>query len=411
MNCHFRQILFCTTIILMLTMAVQASSAAVTADGPEALWIKEYPAEEIEILSVCESSEGGYYAAGSGPGGRLVMKLDEDGTTLWEKNVRGGNNETGSIKLVMESSAGGLLLFADGENLVKTTGEADFEWEFHQPSGMVYSVEAAPDGSGVLAGTYFQGFLTDVSPDGTEAWNRTFGSPDGGGQYALRSIQNDPGGGFIIAGYINPILMLTDYRGFLMRTDDEGDKIWARQYSGNASGMLVSVACRPEGGYAATRLQTFAGEDNSTLMIPSVIFTDAGGEMSHVVYYDDSVSYLYYITNAGNGGYYMSGLMITESLKDDEYKILRTGSSGKLLWEKTLGDLKLKSFDVTSDGGFIIAASSPGEETSYLIKYAKDNASEQAAGFGMFTAFGAIAGAGICAVLWRRSKYSPDKPE
>lgn len=385
-------------------MIMPVSSAAVVEDGPRALWIKEYPAEDIEILSVCESSEGGYYAVGAGAKGRLVMRLDEHGNTLWQKYVSGGDG-AGRIKLVMESPAGGLFLFADDENLVKTTGEADLEWEFHQPSGVVYSVEAAPDGSGVMAGTYFQGFMTCVSPDGSESWNRTLAGPDGGGQYVLRSVQNDPEGGFIFAGYVNPILMLTDYRGFLMRSDGEGEKIWARQYSGNASGMLVSVAYRPEGGYAATRLQTFAGEDNSTLMIPSVVFTDSAGEITGVEYYDKSVSYLYYITNAGNGGYYMSGLMITESLRDDEYKIMRTDHSGKLLWEKTLGDLKLESFATTSDGGFIIAASGPDGNSSVLIKYAKDMATEQASGFGIVLTFVAFACAGLCLVLQKRSKY------
>ena len=241
-----RNIIFVLIFIFLIALSAQASSAATAEDGTQIEWIKEYPADEIEILSVCESSQGGYYAAGAGPEGRLVMRLDGSGDTLWKEYIP-GSDANGSIKMVQESPPGGLILFADDEDLLKTTDEAVFEWEFHQPFGKVNSVEAVPDGSGIMTGTYFQGFLTEVASNGTEAWNRTLGDPEGGGQYVLRSVQNDPDGGFIIAGYINPIFTISDYRGFLMKTDSEGKMIWARQYSGNASGMILSVACRPSG--------------------------------------------------------------------------------------------------------------------------------------------------------------------
>lgn len=394
-------------IAVLFLFAVQASAAAGDVHGPAVEWIKEYPAAEIEVMSVCESSSGGYYAAGTGPGGRLVMRLDGSGNVLWKENIP-GSDANGSIKLVQESPAGGLLLFADGEDLVKTTDEADFEWEFHQPFGKVYSVEVAPDGSGVLAGTYLQGFLTGVSPDGKEAWNRTFGVPEGGGQYVLRSVQNNPPGGFIVAGYIDPIFMITDYRGFLMKTDAEGNKIWARQYSGNMSGMIVSVACRPSGGYAATRLQVLEGPDNTTLLAPSVIFTNPEGGETGFVYYNESVSYLFHIMNAGDAGYYLSGLLMDESAESDEYKILRTDLSGTLLWEKSLGDEELRSFTPTSDGGFIISTADSEGGKSYLIKYGEDTATEQAPGFGIVAVF-ALPGAAAASLFFR--KRSNQKPE
>ena len=369
---------------------IQASSAGEAA-GPAAMWVEEYPAGEIEIFSVCESSEGGYYAGGAGPGGRMVMKIDESGKTVWEKTVP-GSDENGSIKLVQESPAGGLILFADGENLVKTGDDAGFEWEFHQPLGKVYSIEVSPDGSGVMAGTYIQGFLTSVSTDGEEAWNRTFSDPEGGGQYVIRSVQNDPSGGFIIAGYIDPIFMITDYRGFLLKTGEEGNKIWARQYSGDASGMIFSVAPRPGGGYAATRLQVLEGEDNSTVLAPSVLFTSPDGSLEKIVYYNESAEYLFHITNAGDAGYYLFGLVTGDSEDDYEYKIIRTGLSGAVLWEKSLGDVELRGFATTSDGGFIIAGSGPDVNNSVLVKYAEDKASEQAPGFAPVTVFVALAG-------------------
>ncbi len=232
MNRCSRGIILTLMIIFALLSVVQASSAAGSSQGPEVEWIEEYPSAEGEILSVCESSAGGYYAAGAGPEGRLVMRLDGEGNILWKKNIP-GSDANGSIKLIQESPAGGLILFADGEDIVKITDEAEFEWEFHQPFGRVYSVEVAPDGSAVMAGTFIQGFLTEVSPAGTESWNRTFSDPEGGGQYVIRSVQNDPEGGFIIAGYIDPIFMISDYRGFLM-----GKAVFGRIFGDDCFGRL-----------------------------------------------------------------------------------------------------------------------------------------------------------------------------
>lgn len=398
MNRCSRGIILTLMIIFALLSVVQASSAAESAQGPEVEWIKEYPSSEAEILSVCESPYGGYYAAGAGPEGRLVMRLDGEGNILWKKNIP-GSDANGSIKLIQESPAGGLILFADGEDLLKITDKAEFEWEFHQPMGKVYSVEVAPDGSTVMAGTFIQGFLTEVSPAGTESWNRTFSDPEGGGQYVIRSVQNDPEAGFIIAGYIDPIFMITDYRGFLMKTDDEGRKVWARQYSEDSSGMIVSVVCRPSGGYAVTRLQLPVGPDNSTLFMPSVMFTNPEGKVTGSEYYNEFVSYLFHITNAGDGGYYLSGLILGESPEPDEYKILRTDLSGKLLWEKSLGDLEMTAFITTSDGGFLIAGRDPVSDSSVLEKYAKDNTSAQASGFGLISVFAALTGAGLFAMI------------
>ena len=398
MNHYSGKVLFGGIIVLAFVLIVQASSAANGGDGPQLEWMEEYPVEEIEILSVCESTDGGYYAAGAGPEGRLVMKLDSEGNTLW-KNYIQGSDENGSIRMVKESPPGGLMLFADGENLIKTTENAVFEWEFHQPAGKVSSVDAVPDGSGVMAGTYFQGFLTKVASNGTEAWNRTLGDPDSGGQYILRSVQNDPDGGFIIAGYINPILVLSDYNGFLMKTDSDGEKIWARQYSGNMSGMLLSVAPVYSGGYAAVRLQTMAGEDNSTVAVPSVLFMNVDGEVTGIAGYNTSVSYVYHIENAGDNGYYLTGVKFEELLEDDEYEILRTDLSGNVIWEKGLDDVALNGFTATSDGGFLVGGISYDGNTSVLAKYAVDNTSKEAPGFGLITAFAAFVFAAVYLVF------------
>lgn len=376
----------CILICFVLFFAVQASGVE---PGPEVEWVQEYPADEILILSVCESSSGGYYAGGNGPGGRILVKLDESGNYLWKKEIP-GSDQNGSIVMIKESPAGGLVLFADGEDLIKTTFEGDVEWEYHQPSGKVSSIEVAPDGSSVMAGTYFQGFLKKVSPQGKESWSRTLGNPEGGGQYILRSVKNVPGGGFIAAGYINPVIMVTDYRGFLMRTDENGNKTWARQYSGESSGMLDSVACTPSGGFAATRLQVPVVDNESSEepdLLPSVIFTDSEGEVTGFEYYNRSVSYVYHIANDKEKGYYLVGLDLTNPLGSGEYKILEIDLSGKMLWQEGLDDLELTGFITTTDGGILISGLDPSMESVTLVKY---SGAETVQTSGKSPGFGAI---------------------
>ena len=112
--------------------------------------------------------------------------------------------------------------------------------------------------------------------------------------------------------------------------------------------------------------------------------------MTGVVEYDESVSYIYHIENTGDDGYYLAGIKFEELLEDDEYKILRTDLSGKLIWEKGLGDMILNGFTATRDGGFLIAEVSPDGNTSVVVKYPVDNKSEETPGFGPLTVFAAF---------------------
>ena len=149
-----------------------------------------------------------------------------------------------------------------------------------------------------------------------QGWEKTFGgsNPDGG-----NSVQQTNDGGYIITGTTNSF---GNGSGdvYLIKTDGNGDSLWARTFGGSNDERGHSVQQTTDGGYIIT------GNSSSF----------------------------------GNGNY-------------DVY-LIKTDGSGNELWTKTFGQIgggNGESVQQTQDGGYIITGSTwdgNGESDIYLIK-------------------------------------------
>ncbi|UUX91290.1 hypothetical protein [Methanoplanus endosymbiosus] len=356
--CRTLGVKFSAVLVILAVLAVLPASGACSPDE----WVRTFSGTDTEINSVWQNADGTYIAGGSDEYGRVIFGLDASGQTVQTSHNLGGD-ENGSVRFVEASPLGGYILFCDGEDLIKVNESGGVEWRYHQPIGVISSVEVTPEGGVLLAGSWLNSFLYKVGSDGNEEWNKTMGSVTNG-MIDLESVQNDPSGGFVLSGTISAFMSSDDDKGLIMKYSDDGEMIWANQYFGLLSGSFYSITPGQDSGYVAALLTV---KDNPVFLknseygytemvyIPRIAFLDDNGAAIGVRNAASEFSFVYYVADSATDGYYMSGLTPFGLFKENGYRIVKMNDLGEFVWENTFYDAKLTSVHPSSDGGLVIS--------------------------------------------------------
>jgi parallel beta-helix repeat protein len=153
----------------------------------------------------------------------------------------------------------------------------------------------------------------------------------------------------------------------IVKTDSSGVFQWAKKYDMYG---LAGFAYTNDGGYVLAGNLNLQHEDWFTISVGNVTLlkTDPNGEVqwSQKYPFDDSVSAM---VQTSDGGYALAGK------KDTQVWILKVDSAGKQQWNWTLGVQLdgwkgLAQIIQTSDGGYAIAGTAPSDsagETDFLL--------------------------------------------
>ncbi|UCG92902.1 MAG: T9SS type A sorting domain-containing protein [candidate division WOR-3 bacterium] len=215
----------------------------------DTLWTKTYGGYLYDQgWSVQETSDGGYIIGGfTGLFDPLydfwLLKTDKNGDTLWTKIYGGSLTEW--CNSVRETSDGGYILagftgyFNDyNVYLVKTDSNGGVVWT-KTYGGMhddyAWAAEQTSDGGYIVIGwTFSYGagdadiWLIKTNADGDSIWSKTYGGQE---EDKAKWVQEIPGVGYIITGST----FSTGMGGadiYLIKTDLNGDVIWANAYGG-----------------------------------------------------------------------------------------------------------------------------------------------------------------------------------
>jgi hypothetical protein len=303
----------------------------------DTLWIRTYGgAGPDQGYSVRQTSDGGFIIAGQckayyyADADVYLIRTDADGDTLWTRTFGGSGDEIG--KSVWQTSDGGFVVGghtnsygagASDAYLIRVDEDGDTLWtRTYGGAGKddCDAVQETFDGNLVALGSteswgpgWNAVYLIKTDASGDVLWTRTYGGDSG--DYG-RDVQETTDHGYIIVGETGSF---APYGIYLVRTDADGDTIWTRAY-GESDAQAVEQTY--DGGYVAVGATWFPCGMEVHCANIYVVKTDPAGEVEWTDEYggaDDDVADA--IQQTSDGGYILAGF--TESYEGGHILLLR----------------------------------------------------------------------------------------
>jgi hypothetical protein len=306
----------------------------------------------------------------------LLAKTDAKGNILWNKTF-GGQNDDGGYS-VQPTNDGGYIIAGSTNGitvadkgligsdlwLIKTDANGGILWEkIFGGSGanLARSIRQTQESGYIIAG--YTGYTTTsgmghawlikTHSEGNKLWDKTFGD---GERYCGVSAQQTRDGGFIMGGF--RFSDLGQYKSWLMKVDNAGNKLWDRILGNSDYDVLTSLCQTDDGGYI------ISGESRE----PAgwLIKTDIIGNELWTKTFDENE--IHDVQPTSDHGYIAAGVLASRT-KDQKGTIIlgkrylcliKTDANGNKLWDKTIGEGEANSIRQTNDGGFIITGQVEG---------------------------------------------------
>ncbi|MBI5360577.1 MAG: hypothetical protein HZA48_08355 [Planctomycetes bacterium] len=306
-------------------------------------WIKSYGgADNDSPASILQTSEGGYVVAGetfsfgAGNGDFWILKLDNDGSIVWEKTYGGAKYD--SATSIQQTIDGGYIV-----------------------AGETYSFGEGLNDIWVLK----------LDGDGTIVWQKTYGRS--GADNVFSSIQQTFDGGYIIAGYsvFTQISSSYPYQIIsndicIIKLDSEGAIVWQKVFDSSGLDYAGSIQQTTDGGYiVAGESMPYTTEINSIITENIDIFVlklKSDGSIDWQKTYPDAKAvgddYAYFVQQTIDGGYVVSGDTNSFGAGGYDLLVLRLDAAGDIVWQKTYGGVEWEEYGLirqTSDGEYVLS--------------------------------------------------------
>ncbi len=248
-------------------------------DSGSIVWERTFGgADDDSGNAIAATSDGGYVllgttaSTGQGADDILLVKVDSNGTTAWERTFGGADDDGGNA--IAATSDGGYLILgsttslgAGGKDmyLIKTDANGTQEWEktFGGTSDEKGNSVIQTSDGGYIALGYTESidtgdrdmFLVKVDSEGNTAWERAFGGDDFDSGFSV--IQTDDGG-YMLLGTTGVCCSCDDDSGeccllttdmYLVKIDGNANLVWEKQYGGAGEDAGRSIAKASDGNY------------------------------------------------------------------------------------------------------------------------------------------------------------------
>lgn len=273
------------------------------------------------------------------------LKIDEDGDTVWTKIIGFGQEEGYCIEVLslQQTYDDGFILTGGGHHhvvnpnweggfIIKTNQEGDTLWTRKDTTFCIFhSIQQANNGGYIMIGRdswhgYPQeNYLVKTDNEGNIIWKRDYGT-DSGNRGLL--FDKTAEGGFILLQNIIPDTTNennTDIR--LTKTDEEGVILWTKSYGGELVETGVQVLKTSDGGYIIYAKTGTSRYDESNIWL---IKTNAEGDSLWTRTFYDTYSYHGgKIMETDDGGYIIfDNLQLSEEFRN--IVLIKTDSNGNV---------------------------------------------------------------------------------
>ena len=208
------------------------------------------------------------------------------------------------------------------------------------------AVAALADGCYAVAGIAFESEATRavlyrLDSEGRPVWSRSY-TVEGGGATSAMDLLVAADGGFILAGscYMEP-----SGDAWIMKTDREGNKLWARTWGDSTSGEMANAVRLAHGGGYVVAGESFRQVTAGSVISDSAfvfVVSDAGTIRWGRKFGGDEIRVRANDIVSAGGGYVWVGIVLGHGSDEDDWDASAYGAvidqSGDLLRSATFGE-------------------------------------------------------------------------
>ncbi len=299
----------------------------------------------------------------------LSITINTKAQSIFQKTFGGSNYDSGNS--VQQTTDGGFIIggttlsFGAGNSdvyLIKTNANGDSLWTktfggLGQETGEF--VQQTADGGYIITGAT-SGFgagnndvyLLKTDSIGNLLWSKTYGGINDDKAFCVKQTTDS---GYVIAGQTNSF-GAGNADAYLIKTDANGDTLWTKTFGGGFNDFAFFVQQTSDTGYIITGQTISFGAGNSDVYL---IKTDTIGNLIwSKTFGGTNVDVGHSVEQTSDGGYIIAGNTTSFGFSNSHVYLIKTNSSGNLIWSKILSTLYSFSIQQTTDGGYIIAGSS-----------------------------------------------------
>ena len=381
----------------LLSPYLLADAAKVTKEPKPAfdtVWQKIYGGEDDDVANAVVMLEDGDTAIigecksyGAKRSDICVTRINSEGQTRWRKLLGGEKSDRGMA--ISRAKDGNLLILGSGKSFNPNADRDIYAAKLSLDGKVIWEKAFGGDRdeyAGGIAGTndggvlivadtesyskkgYKDIYILRLDKDGNEISKRTIG---GEKAEEAKALTRTADGNFMMVGS-REVERSGDADFFLMKLNQNGQKIWARTLGETNHDVLNAVTPTPDGGVVATGSTRSYNSDQTDLAV--MYFNKMGKLIWFKIY-----GYKYYdegnaVTMTKNGGYLIAGTTNSMGKGDFDTYIIALDAKGTLIWSKLYGE---RDKDIahgitrTTDGSIIVVGESDSYKRSknfYMIK-------------------------------------------
>ncbi len=337
---------------------------------------------ESAIVGTCRSFNAQYTDI-------CVTRMDAQGEILWRLLLGGAKQDEG--KAITRAADGTLMVLGTTKSLAKNydrdlyVAKVSLEGKLIWEEGIggdrdefAGGIAGTDDGGTLIVGdsesfgnNYRDIYIVKLSKEGKVVSSRTIG---GEKEDSAKALTRTKDGSMVMVGH-REVQSSGNKDFFVMKLDQNGQKIWAKTYGGEYADTLAGVTASIDGGIVATGKTRSYGSEQTDL---SVMKFDAAGELIwHKIYGFKYYEYGNAVTGTVDGGFIIAGGTNTLGEGGHSVYILALDKTGKLVWSHVYGDREKDAahgIARMSDGSIIVAGESDSYSRStnfYMIKVKK----------------------------------------